>query len=400
MDRIAQPDGRIFHLSGDFPDPIEPFKTSVVRSLVDLTNSKFSHKVYSINRRSPGALQLGKSCLHNPLKPHLVIDSVPFEHGMALTYHAPARGLFHATMLDQLGEWLAREIAKGPRPHLLVGHKLGIEGIAVARASNLLGVPFAISIQGDSDTKILDARPDLARRLGRIFHEAKVVFPFSPWALKAVEGKLGKRTGEVVLLPCPTDLDQPLEPRPGGRGLITTFHLKNHHRKNLRGLVQALDILQRSGEAPELQVVGGGSEADLAACRAIAAGVSSLRFAGRMDRTGVLAAFRQARGFVMPSLRESFGLVFIEALFAGLPIAYPAGTAVDGFLDGLPFALRVNARDPRSIAKAMTTLDRDEEPLKAELAVWLKSDDALRFGRLRIADDFAAGLHKAIARHS
>lgn len=389
---------RIVHISSDFPDPIEPFKTQVIRSLVDLTNTRFDHDVISLNRRTPSLSQLTDAMLRRPWRPHLVVQDEPFEYGTAVAYQAPAKGLYHATMLKQLGAWIAKKVASGPPAQLLVGHKLAFEGIAVATAARLLGLPYALSIQGDSDTKVLAARPDLAPLLHDVFHGAAAVFPFSPWSLEAVERRLQKRPAGTFLLPCPTDIDEPVQPKVGGVGLITTFHLKNHARKNLKGLVAALRLLEEDGLAPRLTVVGGGSEHDRAQCARIVNGLNGVHFSGPMDRAGVREAFGNARGFIMPSLRESFGLVFIEALLAGLPIAYPAGTAVDGYLDGLPFALRIDARDPASIAQAMQKLDADEPELKARLGNWLRSDDCRRFTRGEIANQFSAGLRTALGK--
>lgn len=392
MDLEREPERHIVHVSSDFPDSVEAFKTPVIRSLLDLTSASFRHEVFSLNRKSPSVSHMVGDILRNPLKPRLAVEATPFEKGTALVYHAPPRGLYHAAMLTQLGDWLAQRLSQATLPKLLIGHKLAFEGFVVARAAKQLGIPYGISIQGGSDTKVLAARPDLSQALRRIFHGASVVFPFAPWSLDAVERRLGKRDGLTVMLPCPTDLDVPRDPTPDGTGLVTTFHLKNHRRKNFKGMVEALRLLEKEGSAPELTVIGGGSDQDLAACKAVAHGQRAVKFAGALDRDGVRAAFADARGFVMPSLRESFGLVFIEALFAGLPIAYPEGTAVDGYLDGLPFALRMDARDPASIAWAMRELNTKEAMLKASLAQWLKSKDAQRFTRAEIARKFTSGL--------
>ena len=158
------PAPRILHVSADFPDQIDGFKTPVVRSLVDLTEGQFRHEVVSLNRRSPDLLGFARNLIAGWGRPVLSVSGEAFSHGQALVYKAPPSGLFHATMLRQLGDWLAGEHA-GPRlPDLIVGHKLTIEGIAVRRAANRLGVPFAVCIQGDTDTKVLAARPDLARK--------------------------------------------------------------------------------------------------------------------------------------------------------------------------------------------------------------------------------------------
>ena len=44
----------ILHVSGDFPDPFEPFKTRVIETLLALTDIPVRHRVISINRVSPG----------------------------------------------------------------------------------------------------------------------------------------------------------------------------------------------------------------------------------------------------------------------------------------------------------------------------------------------------------
>lgn len=387
---------RILHLSGDYPDPIEAFKTPVIRTLVDLTRDQFGHNVLSLNRRSPGPGALAASLIRGGGRPSLKIRSQPFDDGTAIEYFAPGRGIYHATLLRQLGDRLADEIAPEMRPDLVIGHKLAIEGIAARRMAHRLGVPFAVSIQGDTDTKILQMRPDLAPEFARAFHDAAVVFPFAPWALEKIERRLGKRSGRTIILPCPTDLDQPQTPRiTGSKELVTVFHLKNHRRKNLKGMVEAMRIVARHDPDIRLTVIGGGGEDDIASCQALLNGLSNVTLAGPMNRVQLRERFLAATAFVMPSLRESFGLVFVEALFSGLPIIYPAGTAVDGFFDDAPFAMKVPAHAPDQIAKAICQSVAQEAEAKRSLATWQSSAEAKLFTRESIAAQFSAGLRAA-----
>ena len=41
--------------------------------------------------------------------------------------------------------------------------------------------------------------------------------------------------------------------------------------------------------------------------------------------------YKSAHIFVMPSLTETFGIVFIEALSQGLPLIYTKGQGIDGY---------------------------------------------------------------------
>lgn len=386
---------RILHVSGDFPDPVEPFKTQAIRNLIDLTADRFDHEVVSINRVSPGgAGPLWEAVRARPLR----VETEKFEYGIALRYVAPGRGLRHRTKLRQLGDWLADHIRDMPHaPDLIMGHKLAIEGIAVRTAAQACGIPYGLSIQGDSDTKIMDARRDLTGELRAVLHGASVVFPFAPWAWTRVTERLGAPPETPrIMLPCPTDLDQPIKPQSSGNGLLSVFHLKSYRRKNLAGLARAMSLIEAGeSEPPKLAVIGGGEPNVRAVCEKIVARSSSITLEGSKDRDDVRATMNSSIAFVLPSLRESFGLVFVEALFAGLPVIYPRGTSVDGYFDGAAFALPVNARDPHSIAAAIRHAVENETRMKEALAEWQQSDDACRFQRTHIGDQFALGLQRA-----
>jgi glycosyltransferase involved in cell wall biosynthesis len=383
---------RVLHVSADFPDPVAPGKTPVIKTHIDLTADRFDHSVISINRHGPGFFDLASALCGR--SGHEGIAAHDFAYGEAVVYPAPPRGILHATMLRRLGDWLGQRAAERYRPDLIVGHKLTVEGLAVRRAAQRLGVPYALSIQGNTDLKIIAARPDLRRVFARVFHEAAVVFPFAPWTLAGCEAALGPRAGPSILLPCPTELDTPLAPQTlASDELLSVFHLRHHRNKNLAGMVRAVRVLEQGGEPGRLTVIGGGSAADLVACRALAGSASRIAFEGPVSRADMQARMNRAAGMVLPSLRESFGLVFVEALFAGIPIIYPSGTAVDGYFPGAPFAMAVNARDPSAIAGAMSRLIADQAAIRAALASWQASPDARRFMRAAIAQDLARGLN-------
>lgn len=384
---------KVLNLSADFPDPVDPAKTRVIRTLIDHGADVLDHKVISLNRISPSPTTLTRTVLTG----HLGLSGVPFDHGIALGYRAPGKGLFHRTILERLGDRIAGEVARMQRrPDLVAGHKLTIEGLAVRRIAEHLRLPYAITVQGDTDTKILATRPDLVPALRRVYHDAQVVTFFAPWTKAAVENKLGPRAGPVVIIPCPTELDEPLAPSSGGNGLISVFHLKSHPRKNLSAMAEALRITAAGGDPLKLAICGGGSSSDVASAKASAGDAPGLAFEGPLAREAVARRMNAATGFVLPSRRETFGLVFIEALFAGLPIIYPAGQAVSGYFDDCPFALAVAPNDPAALAAAMRRLVEEEAALKAALREWQTSPAAQRFCLPDIGGKFTDGLIKSL----
>ena len=99
-------------------------------------------------------------------------------------------------------------------------------------------------------------------------------------------------------------------------------------RKNLETLLRAL--ARPEAAAVNLVIVGEpgwgtGGPARLAEELGVAA---RARFAGRVDDTELDTLYSRARGFVMPSLSEGFGLPVLEAMARGVPVVCAAAGAL------------------------------------------------------------------------
>ncbi|RPF71517.1 glycosyltransferase [Aurantiacibacter spongiae] len=383
----------VLHVSNDLPDPIEGDKTKAIEAFVKLSDRAFSNRVISLNRTFGASFSTAVGTIFGRRRDPIISQKVAFGHNVAVRYRAPPKGILHRTRLERL----AGELAPPPgfSPDLLVGHKLTVEGFVVHRMARELHLPYALTIQGDTDTKILRARPDLRRKLGDIYRGAGAVVSLAPWSLEQVERLLGPRDVGTFVIPCPTDLDGVKSPRAGDGKFLTVFHLKSYRRKNFAGMLSALDILSLRGSEPRLCVAGGGSEDDIEAVTRLA-GTRPVTFEGAIGRDAMAARMNAASAFVLPSLRESFGLVFIEALLAGCPVIYPAGQAISGFFEKRSFAVAVNPRDNRAIAAAMAHMLENEAEAKADLAEWQQSAEARRFMRENIADAYVAALRSAV----
>lgn len=388
---------RILHLSADVPDPIVPHKTPVVGRLIELVEQDYDHHVISLNRRTPSPVQLARiaSGRASPVQESTIGT---FERGECLAYLAPPKGILHGTMLARLSQWIiARLTAQGAVPDLVIGHKLTVEGLLAEAVASAFGIPYALTIQGNTDAKILSARPDLSGQFARIYHGAASVFSFAPWARRNVERRLGERAGLTLDLPCPTVHDSIRAPVAEGRSVISVFHLRNHEIKNLAGLAAAVRELAGSGLPCDLRIYGGGTPEEVARCEVIIGAAPGMQLMGPRTQDELGPIMNGAIAFVMPSKRESFGLVFVEALFAGLPIVYPRNASVDGYFDGLPFAIAVDARRPREIAEAIRHAIANEGALKAALAQWQQSGGLERFSRSAIASTYRKGIDHALA---
>jgi glycosyltransferase involved in cell wall biosynthesis len=156
----------------------------------------------------------------------------------------------------------------------------------------------------------------------------------------------------------------------GPEPIVLCVAAKRAH-KNLHGLIRAFALLDRQqGPSSEAQLVLPGSpndyERDLVALARELGIEERVRFPGWISQGDLEDLYAAAACFVLPSLREGFGLPVLEAMARGLPVAcsdIPALTEVAG-----QAALLFDPSEPASIAQAITRLlgDRDLARMLAE----------------------------------
>lgn len=160
-----------------------------------------------------------------------------------------------------------------------------------------------------------------------------------------------------------------------------------------KGLDTLVDGLARLDADWELTVVG-----DLTVEPAFSSAVQQqvhshalgdrVEFLGQVDDDTLAAELEQSHVLAMPSRHEPFGIVYLEAMAAGVvPLATSAGGATDIVTDG-ETGMVVPPEDPGAIATALSRVAGDRE-LLLELAVqarrryehhptWTESMDSIR----------------------
>lgn len=139
--------------------------------------------------------------------------------------------------------------------------------------------------------------------------------------------------------------------------LLTVTRLKfSEQYKGYDKVVQALQTVRQPQPNVKYLIVGKWDKEEKERLDAIIskAGLNdAVIFAGFAKEEELSAHFKLADAYIMPSTGEGFGIVFIEALFYGLPVI--AGN-VDGSVDALAggeFGLLVNPNKQEEIEKAI-----------------------------------------------
>jgi len=155
------------------------------------------------------------------------------------------------------------------------------------------------------------------------------------------------------------------------------------HEFDRKGFPMLRDALRRTPPEVVLLVVGGTARMISHARTAVdRLGLGArVQFAG--SHPDVVPFLRAADAFALPSAYESSGLVFLEALAAGVPvIAPPVGVVPDVIEDGVNGVIA--ERDAEATAAAIVRLkagDRGAQSAAARASV-------MRFGWSGIADDY------------
>ncbi len=391
--RTVAPRLHVIHIVSSYPDPIGP-DTRASSLLLECT-PQLEHTVFSFKRAS------WRSGIH-----HIGFSDPAGEGHEAIAYGAPGKGVLFKRNLDKVARFILGRIqAKGLTPDIIHGHKLTTDGYIAWRISKHLNVPFCVSLQANTDTKILKARPDMRAGYKRVWQDAALSFAFAPVAERTIAAQLGKRPAAGFNLPCPTSADEIIAPQITETGskkrILTAFHLKHYRNKNVERLIRAIALAQ--GEVPEirLEILGGGDPRSFLTvsrmANSIAPGLVTLL--GGQSQASMQRKLNAATGLALLSLRESFGMVYSEALLAGTPILFSANRAVDGYFENGQYSLTADPLQVDDIARKLVSLCKHEERMKQQLGQ-AQASGALDFLRRdHIAATYRGALERCLSQY-
>ena len=135
--------------------------------------------------------------------------------------------------------------------------------------------------------------------------------------------------------------------------------------KNLLTIVQAMELLRLKGWKITFSVAGKILSHEVYKRVMAAEGVT---YAGLLTKEDLLQLYRQNDLFVMPSFKDTFGLVYAEALSQGLPILYSEGQGFDMQLPEGSVGYRVDPHDAQALAEAMERVAQNYTKLQSRCA--------------------------------
>ena len=149
-------------------------------------------------------------------------------------------------------------------------------------------------------------------------------------------------------------------PRTGHRLLYIGDFTPN---KNVCRVIKAINQLRDTAEFADLKftIVGGGKDKNDSTLKMIESYPDFIEYLGKIyDKERLAGIMQQSALFVMPSIHETFGLVYIEALSQNLPVIYSKRQGIDGLFDE-SVGIRVNARSVDEIREAIRNILKNPE---------------------------------------
>ena len=260
-------------------------------------------------------------------------------------------------------------------------------------------VRYVVSLKGIIADELLHERGltrALLRRQARwerlnVARADRVIVPseYSAWV---AQREYGVPRDRLTVVPEPIDLDgwerrlAAVERRPSDRPVVLSVG-RMYPRKRFGDLLRAAAVLRERIPGVEVRVVGKGPEWGrvLALREALGLG-GTVTLLGEVSRSWLAAEYASADCFCLPSVQEGFGIVFAEAMAAGLAVVACRAGAVPEVVIDRRTGLLVNPGSPEELAMALETL-LTNHGLRKDLGA-AGRDWVTRFTRDRIAARF------------
>jgi glycosyltransferase involved in cell wall biosynthesis len=235
--------------------------------------------------------------------------------------------------------------------HIVHAQSAGLPGCMTGRTGN---AKLVVSMHDNELFDVVPASPGWRRAIVDTLRRADTVVYVSPHLMRLGLEAAGPHRACVI--PLAIDVYDDLWPRRAAVFTISTA-ARLIERKKVHVLLAAFAAFRREVPAARLVVIGDGVERRRLEKLATQLGVGkAVQFTGNLSHREVVTRIGESHVFMLPSVRESLGTVYFEAMSQGVPVVGTVGEGIAGFIvDGLDGFL-VPPDDPAPLVHLMRTL--------------------------------------------
>ena len=286
----------------------------------------------------------------------------------ALGHRLDVRPLRVRTGFHTLDRWLynAGVALRPPREADLV-YGVDLDGFLFGRRRHR--PPLAVSLKGVIADELKNEH-GMTRALLSIqacweqknTERADLVIASSRYSCEVARREYGVAEEKLAPVPEPIDLAEwdrrfaAARRRPPA-GPVILCVARMYPRKRIVDLLEAAALLRSQASGVQVRIVGKGPEWEAVRARHARLGLGqTVALLGDVTREQLAEEYVNATNFCLPSVQEGFGIVFLEAMAAGLPVVACRAAAIPEVVEDGVTGVLVSPRDPAGLASALAAM--------------------------------------------
>ena len=262
-------------------------------------------------------------------------------------------------------DYKQNKIYKGLESHITVNqydlihaYTLFTDGNCARKLSKKYGIPYVVAIRNTDVNDFFKLMPHLRKRGVDIMKDASIIFFLSEAYKKQVfEKYIPKKYKDEIekkVHIIPNGIDEfwientPVSKKKNSKSkeIHLVYAGKINKNKNIPTIQKAVNLLNKEGFNTTLTVVGNIEDSN--EFDKIQKDNNTVYFSAR-PKEDLINLYRKNDIFVMPSFKETFGLVYAEAMSQGLPVIYSEGQGFDGQFPEGEIGFHVKSNSPEDL---------------------------------------------------
>jgi len=340
---------KILHLTYDYPDEINPNKTSAIKNIIDITDNNNNACCISLNRTD----KFKKKSI--------------YRNGNVLalnTFGLPKGFFFMFTLFKSIKRVVSTRL-DFEQFDMVHAHKLTFEGPIAYYLNRKFNIRYIVTIQ-QTDFKVLKHKPLMKGLYFKILKKAENIVLISPWMERQLRKAFGSKRLELLshkLCSIPLVVERKCISNGYDNGkFLCVFHMRDSYIKikNIYRVLKAISLLREAGVIINLDIAGDGPAKDRVNYMINKLGVSDqVKMLGKVENGRIVNMMSEYQAFILCSYPETFGMVYIEALSAGIPVIYSKDAGIDGFFDDMGIGMAVHHKSIEEICFALNEINKN-----------------------------------------
>ena len=238
--------------------------------------------------------------------------------------------------------------------HIIHAHSSALPGCMTGRTGN---AKLVVSMLDHELFDVVPVSPAWRRAVVNTLQRADMVVYLSPLLMRLGLEAAGPH--KACVIPLAIDVYNDLRPRRAEAFTVSTA-ARLIERKKVHVLIEAFAIFHQEAPGARLVIMGEGPERPRLERLVAQFGVgAAVQFTGNLAHREVVTRIAESHVFMLPSVRESLGTVYFEAMSQGVPVVGTAGEGIADFIADGNDGFLVQPNDPIPLLRLMRALHGD-----------------------------------------